>query len=122
MSTFTNKGQTQIIKILLDNGADLRIKSRGRLYSVLDRAIVLHSGTEEQMTLLYASGATISLDIYKDKTKYSKIISQFILDDQEPMLDLLGLCRREIRVALLSPAWGNQKYLSSALVAQLPLP
>ncbi len=117
--SFHRRANMQIVKMLLEYGADLRIDHN---YSALDMAILRSSGSAEQMAFLYAAGASICREVREDIGKYSKIIPQFILDDQEPMLDLLGSCRRKIRGLLLSPAWGNNKNLSSAVVAQLPLP
>ncbi len=113
------KDNTQIVKMLLQAGADLRFEINN--YSALGMAISNFSGSAKLMAFLYAAGASMCPGV-RDSSKYKEIIPKFIIDDQEPMLDLQGLCRRKIRAVLLSPAWGNQKYLSSAIVAQLPLP
>ena len=121
ISSCINRGHTEIIKVLLSAGADVRLRSR-RCCSALDMAIIQKFSTAQQLSLLYASGASIRFEIIKDGSKYRDIIPQFIIDDQEPMLDLLGLCRKTIRSVLLSPAQGNKRSLCSAVVAQLPLP
>ena len=113
--------KTQIIKMLLSAGADMRIQSRGSLHSVLDTAIVQQSGNDQQLALLYTAGAPLCQTV-SNASEYREIIPQFILGDQEPMLDLQGLCRRKIRYLLLSPARGNHKNLNSTVVAKLPLP
>ncbi len=111
-----NMGNIQIAKMLLEHGADVRFDYN---YSALDGAILKSSRSPEQMAFLYAAGASICPRVL---SRYTAIIPQFIIDDHKPILNLLGLCRRKIRTVLLSPAWGNQKYLNSAVVAQLPLP
>ncbi len=122
ISSFVNKGHNPIIKMLLKAGADVRMQSMRRSNSALDMAIVQRSGSAQQLALLYAAGTSICQEVKDDIDQYSDTIPQFIIDDQEWLLDLLGLCRKKIRAVLLSPAWGNHKYLSSAVVAQLPLP
>ncbi len=116
---FVRRCKIEMLKTLLGAGADLRLTYKTSNHNTLDMAIDRSSCSAEVMTFLYAAGASICPDVL---SRYRNIIPKFIIDDQEPMVDLLGLCRRKIRAVLLSPAWGNQKYLSSAIVAQLPLP
>ncbi len=66
--------------------------------------------------MLYAAGATLDAVDYEDEHKH---VPRFILDDQKPMLPLLGLCRRWIRAHLLSPTGANHNNLITA-VPQLP--
>ncbi len=76
--------------------------------------------TVRHMPLLYAAGFPVT-DIMKDIDKYRNVIPQFILDDQNPKLPLLGLCRKQIRSYLLSSEGGDHKNLMHA-VPKLPLP
>ncbi len=111
-------GHTQTVQFLLGKGAGVEmVNNRGE--SALDMAIDRSSSSTEQMAFLYAAGASICPRVLN---RYRNTIPQFIIDDQKPLLSLLGLCRRKIRAILLSPAWGNQKYLNSIVVAQLPVP
>ena len=121
---FKREANTQMIKMLLDAGGDLRIADVDGP-SALDMAILRSSATPEQLAFLYAAGSPIrSAEVKKNiKTeKYRDLIPQFYMEDQNPMLDLLSLCRKQIRTMLLSPTMGNKKYLNSTVVAQLPLP
>ncbi len=84
---------------------------------------------DNSVHLLYAAGAYIDMSqrepiIYEtlDGKKIDENPSlKFIRDDQQPLLSLQGLCRREIRAHLLSCDGGNHANLIVA-VPRLPIP
>ena len=109
------------LKILLLSDADVRMKRN----ALLPRAIIVADGNEDiahnHIPLLYAAGSTITPKIMDNIDEHRAVIPQFVLDDQEVMLPLAGLCRRQIRSHLLDPDGGNQKNLITA-IPKLPLP
>ncbi len=77
--------------------------------------------TVRHLPLLYAAGFTGPAPFMDGIDKLDKVVPQFIRDDLEPMLSLLGCCRKKIRAHLLSAYGGNQKNLLHA-VPKLPIP
>ncbi len=73
------------------------------------------------LPLLYTAGFPITKTVMDYIDEYKAYIPQFILDDQEPMLSLLGLCRKYIRAYLLNHEGGNHKNLLP-VVPKLPGP
>ena len=118
----------EMLQFLLLSGADIRTGPRN-LESPLE--FVLNLKCDENVRdegkdrgvihLLYAAGATIRKKIAQDKEGYRHVILRVIQEDQEPLLALTGLCRRQIRTHLLNPAGGNHNNLLTA-VPRLPLP
>ncbi len=78
-----------------------------------------HYRHADSVHLLYAAGC--SIEGTKDEEEEFSTFPQFIQDDQQPLLPLQGLCRRQIRRHLLSPSGGNHGNLIAA-VPLLPLP
>ncbi len=118
------RANTQIIKMLLAAGSDVR-NLDGTFYSVLDYAILRSSGNDhEQIGLIYAAGASMCTQIRNNLDDHRNVIPQFIIEQEDPqsVLDLMSMCRKQIREQLLSPTRSNQKYLNTRLVDQLPLP
>ncbi len=77
--------------------------------------------TSRHLPLLYAAGFPVPKNIMDYIDYYKTVIPQFILDDQKPMLSLLGLCRKNIRAYLLNPEGGDHENLLHA-VPKLPIP
>ncbi len=72
------------------------------------------------LVLLYLAGLSLSSLDLNQRTAHNTV-AQFILDDQETLLPLTGLCRRQIRSHLLSSLGGNHSNLIQA-IPWLPLP
>ncbi len=116
-----------MLKMLLVHKADIRTEPRNLrnlLEYVLNLKRLEHLRDDEKdqaiIHLIYSAGATMCKSI-SDMDNYKHLIPQFILDDQEPLLPLTGLCRRCIRLYLLNPAGGNHANLLTA-VPWLPVP
>ena len=124
-NNFNGKGK-MMLKLLLLSGADVRIKDFTE--HIIE---VFETGNRISIKFyqtLYAAGATFCKDImgmpYAGTWayKYRKVIGQLILlEDQDSMLSLTSLCRRDIREHLLSPSGGNNNNLFVA-VPHLPVP
>ncbi len=89
------------------------------LHMAIQGRTALHFAAERSrdcVSILYAAGGTIDAGILG-----RNFVPQFVLDDQQRILPLTGLCRRTIRTLLLSPTGGNHMNLITA-VPQLLLP
>ena len=116
--------------MLLMSGADVRIKDINR-NSALDTAIGSlvrfdaydgdNQGSKSKTLFFYAVGASIQQCFIDCTDRNRDVISQIILDDQQPLLTLTGLCRRYIRAYLLRSSGANHNNLIIP-VPQLPLP
>ncbi len=119
------KWNVEMLTFLLNSGSDVRMEPRHLqsplefVFNIKDLEPKRNDGVDlDVIRVLYAAGARLDqtiAGIYRD------LIPQFILDDQEPLLPLTGLCRRRIRLYLLNPAGGNHANLFTA-VQRLPLP
>ncbi len=130
-----------ILMALLLSGADVRIADIN-MKSALDKAIeslvqcdaycqlgnphpeyfeINEKGGTDRTLFLYAAGATVQQSFIDRIDKNRGIISQIILDDQQLLLALTGLCRRNIRDYLLRYSGANQNNLILS-VPLLPLP
>ena len=121
------KSDCHILKMILSFGADVRhvfLSTTSNLNNALDVALNVdysHFVNWDCVVLLYLAGVTLSKCAQQNFTSHKDRIGQFILDDQEPLLALTGLCRRRIRAHLLKPIGGNHNNLIQA-VRRLPLP
>ena len=114
------RGHRMCMKILLLAGANVRLSDNiGR--TVLDVAIVSCHWDVTCINLLYAAGARMSYcQIDRADEKHMKYL-KIILDDQNNLAPLTWLCRRRVRLQLLSPRGGFCNNLFVA-VPRLPLP
>ncbi len=114
------RGHRLCMKILLLAGANVRLSDNiGR--TVLDVAIVSCHWDVTCINLLYAAGAQASYCQIDRKDEKHMEYLKIILDDQIDMLPLTWMCRRRLRLQLLSPEGGfcNNLFLA---VPRLPLP